>query len=641
MMRKCSRPYDVFKLGGDNTENSRFVSSPEVDEVIEKCWGEGKVDLLNVIQDGLKLQDVKTFEPIKCPKLQMAFEFNAHYTMFWRNQSFEYVFPASACQDSRDYSTVIVLNPEDLLHVENFLDQVSGFYINNPARVSSFYFFVIWRNNLESSPSKVERILKSWNHSIPIESHLYILLETPKIMGVQIWEHYSAKEEQVFQKVEIGNFMRRTMRRNDFKGVVIKALVQDDPSLRYYEIYEKINGSLVYTGGLAADLFKTLANFMNFTPKFVNGNGWITIENGTLQGMAKQLIAHEGDIILSVSEILRERYDSLQIVASQPVHSLGVYAYFRRPEPDILRNVLLEAFKPKLWGAIVATSVILIASIIFIKYVKFKFCSKLSPADEQVTESVILCILAACCQIGWYCTPSSPSLQVVTIVALVSSLLYYTAYSASIVSIFSVEINRFRSLEDLDQHGYTLYGNSLSQVGLWEVEERTVRDGVPSNSRIVAPVEGIKKIMDGSSAFLSSRNLFILIIAQQSSTAEDDKCSFITRTTQSLAIKQHHAFFYRKFESIKKFIGFQLSKHRERGLLFRTKLEYYRLHNPECDPKPKTKSRQLSLHDTRSAFLVLGWGYISCLIILAIELVSCAYRNRIKMRPLAYLGPDE
>ena len=71
---------------------------------------------------------------------------------------------------------------------------------------------------------------------------------------------------------------------------------------------------------------------------------------------------------------------------------------------------------------------------------------------------------------GWHCAPSSLSLRIVVLAALVASLLYYTAYAASIVSIFSVEINRLRNIDDLLQYGFTLYGNRYSLTGLEHVK---------------------------------------------------------------------------------------------------------------------------------------------------------------------------
>ena len=67
---------------------------------------------------------------------------------------------------------------------------------------------------------------------------------------------------------------------------------------------------------------------------------------------------------------------------------------------------------------------------------------------------------------GWQYASTSFSTQIVAMVTLVGSLLCYTAYAASIVSLLSVDYNPIRDINDLLSHGYTLYANRFSVTAL-------------------------------------------------------------------------------------------------------------------------------------------------------------------------------
>ena len=179
--------------------------------------------------------------------------------------------------------------------------------------------------------------------------------------------------------------------------------------------------------------------------------------------------------------------------------------------------------------------------------------------------------------VGWHCAPSSLSLRVVVLAALVASLLYYTAYAASIVSIFSVEINRLRNIDDLFQHGFTLYGNTYSLTGLeyvkaskkilWyqgvtvtlkafillQVQAR--KDGVPFQSRLIEFPEALEKIENSHSALLFTGPALENMLNMTNKTKED-MCPWLSETplpnTYNLI-----GFYFRKYNPIKKYIDME------------------------------------------------------------------------------------
>lgn len=74
-----------------------------------------------------------------------------------------------------------------------------------------------------------------------------------------------------------------------------------------------------FESGFEADQLDFLASSFNFTVKPMLGKGWISIDdNGTLTGMAQQLLDREADIGISSSEMLL--YRAAQLTFLHPTY---------------------------------------------------------------------------------------------------------------------------------------------------------------------------------------------------------------------------------------------------------------------------------------------------------------------------------
>ena len=184
---------------------------------------------------------------------------------------------------------------------------------------------------------------------------------------------------------------------------------------------------------------------------------------------------------------------------------------------------------------------------------------------------------------GWQYASTSFSTQIVAMVTLVGSLLCYTAYAASIVSLLSVDYNPIRDINDLLSHGYTLYANRFSVTALQYAmvtmtshvdsvgtyfacnfsnivpsQNLAEEEGAPPESRYWTDDEPIIETLNNSkSAFLSVRFGFFSIWLRQNYTM-GQLCSWMTETMLPRdEYYQKGAIFLRKFSPLKKFIDYQ------------------------------------------------------------------------------------
>ena len=62
------------------------------------------------------------------------------------------------------------------------------------------------------------------------------------------------------------------------------------------------------------------------------------------------------------------------------------------------------------------------------------------------------------------------TLQIILLVTLMTTVVYNTVYAASIIAVFSVEVNPLKSADDLVSKGFIFYGNRVSFKGLQYAE---------------------------------------------------------------------------------------------------------------------------------------------------------------------------
>ena len=75
------------------------------------------------------------------------------------------------------------------------------------------------------------------------------------------------------------------------------------------------------------------------------------------------------------------------------------------------------------------------------------------------------------------------ALRIILVITLFASVVYYTVYAASIIAVFSVEVNPLKHVDDLVSKGFIFYGSRFSFKGLQYARVSTSKN-VP-NSIIV------------------------------------------------------------------------------------------------------------------------------------------------------------
>lgn len=249
----------------------------------------------------------------------------------------------------------------------------------------------------------------------------------------------------------------------------------------------------------------------------VRGTGWIRrAEDGSLLGMAQQLISGEADILIAHSELLPYRLRGLKFL--HPYYRGSVRAFFKQPGLSKIRNIFFNPLQPSVWGCLFLLWLLLVACLRVTSTLKSKllgrpggkngrkssdldlvassvhdnnengdFNATRLQMDNLLARDAFLWAISTACGHGmaessnitstnssqekkksffpgWHILPHSGSMKLIMLSGLTTYIFSYTAYSAAIVTSLSVFLVPIKNWADLSGwSGYTLYGDVLLQ----------------------------------------------------------------------------------------------------------------------------------------------------------------------------------
>ena len=99
----------------------------------------------------------------------------------------------------------------------------------NPDQVAFVYFFIQWPEEALEGGMNLEWHIISTAPLLPLNSHLYFIVAENRSRNWELWEFYSIQTTKIYKWIDAkdtSEFQRRVIRRGDFKGSVIRGIVE-------------------------------------------------------------------------------------------------------------------------------------------------------------------------------------------------------------------------------------------------------------------------------------------------------------------------------------------------------------------------------------------------------------------------------
>ncbi|XP_011862474.1 PREDICTED: probable glutamate receptor [Vollenhovia emeryi] len=372
-----------------------------------------------------------------------------------------------------------------------------------------------------------------------------------------------------------------------------------------------------------------LVNRMNATVSFAETNSWgYRDQNGSWSGMIGMLERREIDIGGTATFLVPERIGVVQYIQLY-THTSSRFV-FRRPLLSSVSNIFTLPFQRHVWMAI-AVFLFLVFCLLYLS-IKWEYSNtrmaksaaywnQLNPSEPTVSDYLLI-LLGAFAQQGYSYEPFRVSPRIVTFMLLLTSLSLYAAYTANIVGLLQSTTDSIKTLPGLlhsplklgaqdvvyNRHYFKAFQDPVRKA---IVEHRIEPKGRKSNWM---PIEdGVRRIKNELFAFQGEIGTMYQLM--QDTYLEEEKCGlteidFLKVLYPLLAIQKQSPY----SEIIK--IG--ALKLREYGLKYH---EEYRLYTRKPVCSSQTSFITIGLTECYFALVIMGYGILFALIILALELL--------------------
>ncbi|XP_046386314.1 glutamate receptor ionotropic, kainate glr-3-like [Ischnura elegans] len=433
-----------------------------------------------------------------------------------------------------------------------------------------------------------------------------------------------------------------SVRRSNFQGDTLTAgSVITEPQLftgmhdmekRHIDTWTKINYFVV----------EDMSLDLNFTLNIQQYNNWGYQTNGSFDGLVGALQRQEVDLGATGMLFKADRMMVMDYIGE--TYHFRATILFRQPSLASVTNIFLQPFSSGVWMcALIMFSIKVVALTVEMKLEwqcqKDGNCRKmrhLKPKkDPNDWGEVVMMVIGAVCQQGFYSPPSSLSARITFLVLWMASLFLFTSYAANVVALLQTPSHLVQSLSDLIKVPMEV---GIQDVIYNRVYFRETTDSLakelyhtkiePYHERAYYnAVEGMQRVQKGLFAFQVEHTIGYKVISETFTVEE--KCGLgnvelIRTPLLGIPIARDSPY--------KEILSQKLLHLREVGVLDRT-FKQWVPQKPSCTNSHHSTSRQfvsIGLEELWSSFSLLWAGAIAALSLLFLENLIRTYSRKRK-----------
>ncbi|CAL8129497.1 unnamed protein product [Orchesella dallaii] len=451
-----------------------------------------------------------------------------------------------------------------------------------------------------------------------------------------VWEMYVLKTELITQKLSpdgrkyeplYDGILGRVRRRMNLNRLTIRAIASRDPSSFLEKSGWRVFDPLEIVDGTPRVVFRELQQALNFSDETINSD-WIRAhKNGSLKGKTAELFRMGmADLFITPASLLP--YRKVELSFLQPTYSNSVNGFFVQPAASSLRDIVISPFSFGLWVSLMATYLILIASILFFGRQYRNICTAMYEEfpenDMTLGNEVLLWAVGAVTQQGWYIYPKSNSTRMAFTLGYSLGLVCYGAFSAAVVAILAVEMIPIKSRSDLLNSSLTFYADNASSTMAYVVDYLQTHTSIRFGNRVNIK-EGVSRLKSKEPSCYVAFPHYFYLSAATINISESWICNHLSvisvttgGTPSSMVVPRDSPY--------AELMNFMILKMISRGLNYR----YVHLYNEATTWKCSKDSSQvfhpLGLNDVFTAGFIL---FAAIVISFALLVVEKTYARRI------------
>lgn len=261
-----------------------------------------------------------------------------------------------------------------------------------------------------------------------------------------ILEDYGHLREEHFEDRRSSRF--RSRRRLNFQGVELVGSVTFMTNESYKYFYSRRHQEFdTSTRGNFLQL-DPLMDLMNGSKKFIFTPRFGYDETGIWVGNAGNMIYEHADIPIAPFFLTKERLHYLDFVGT--ITATKMVFIFRAPPLSSVANLYTLPFSKGVWISFgVLLSILIVAVFVLLRYQQHNATSKHDRRPTAALTDVVLMGVAVVCQMGSTIEARMSASRIITFFFLLSSVFFYTSFTASIVGILQSTTRSIQTLTDL------------------------------------------------------------------------------------------------------------------------------------------------------------------------------------------------
>ncbi|RZF42909.1 hypothetical protein LSTR_LSTR003625 [Laodelphax striatellus] len=480
----------------------------------------------------------------------------------------------------------------------------------------------------ESSNIKQDEREQCYNKTIQISSRLekyYILPDSQVNIAVEC-EKNVLKIMEVYKPGMSHEMIvdeRGSGRRYDLRGIELKAgtivlhpecydglNTFDGMALPHVDTYPKIHYPLV----------KNMEKQLNFKLdlQVLNDYGWKN-NDSTFSGLMGLMQSRSIDFSATG---LFLRHDRLEVMDSTAeTFSLRSAILYRQPPLSSLKNIFVLPFSIQVW---IGCALLYLLITLFLQF-EFKLNSV---SSWKSPLEIITIVLGSICQQSSYIWPESSSSKITIFLISVTSLFFYTSYSATIVAILQTPSTEIQTLSDLTRSPLKVGVQDLTynRVNFKETFDRDVRSLYETkilskkHNAYCSPSEGIRSVRKGFFAFQVEVDQGYKLISD--TFEESEKCGLSEMTLFPMPVL---VLTVTKRSGYRELFTRQLRWQREVGIMNRIAGRWLP-QKPSCSSRGGGDYVRVGMSELLPAWRILSAGMLLAAAIFTLELI---YNRRI------------
>ncbi|CAG7815191.1 unnamed protein product [Allacma fusca] len=379
-----------------------------------------------------------------------------------------------------------------------------------------------------------------------------------------------------------------------------------------------VNDSFEFVGGFELDIINYLADALNFSTTHIRSKRYTKLlGNGSLIGIGEQVMTGEADIAISAHEYVPYRQSKFSFL--HPTYSSPVNVYIVRKPASSFRDVFFSSGDYHIWVSLVAFWIL--SSIVTTSFSWLKQRTGIvSKNDKDVGRDSILVVTGAACQQGWYTSPDSVSIRIIVLASFITHIVYFAAFTATLVSLLSVDQELIRDSYDLTKHQYKMYSDGTAFPADYianKIEGKSTND-LGLVRRTISSVDAFKKIYSEKAGLITFSDYFY----PQMKTYLESRCNVenseaksqekICKDIQQVSVSRvpsKAGMFLPKHSPLKPYFNQKIILLIERGIRHRFLTIFFRKSVVLCG-NAAAETVPIEFKDVWTAVLILLTGYV-------------------------------